>query len=132
MRQVEPVHELGVEAWDGKTGDGIDQKPTKLRQLDSRGLSRLQCHLFEESERVALKNFRPVHPVMRRVVPLAGLACVTRANPGLAVEGLQVIKMREQGAGVLGGLSLGQFVGGKRRGHAGDLDIEICGRLARP
>ena len=81
---------------------------------------------------MALKNFRPVHPVMRRVVPLARLAGVPRTNPGPAVEGLQMIKMREQGAGVLGGLSLGQFVGRKRRGHAGDLDIEICGCLARP
>ena len=28
--------------------------------------------------------------------------------------------------------TLGQFVGGQRRGHSGDLDIEICGRAARP
>ena len=73
---------------DCKTGDGVDQKPAKLRQLDPRGLRRLQCHLFEEIQRVALKDFRPVHPVMRCVIPFARLACITHANPGLAVEGL--------------------------------------------
>src|SRR5262245_11533743 len=88
-RQIETVHQLGVEARDREARDGVDEQGADILELDAGGLDGAERHLLEQGKRVVLEDFRPRLPTMSLVVPLGRLTSVAAVDAGIGVEAFE-------------------------------------------
>ena len=79
-----PVHELGIRLGIARLPVTVmTRSPPSSDGWTPAACVAFECHLFEEIQRVALKGFRPVHPVhaVRNAIRAAGMynACQPRS-----------------------------------------------------
>ena len=69
-RKSQPVHQLRIETWNGKPGDGVDDKRANIIEFDGRRLGRFESHLLEQVNRVALEDGGTRFPSMALMIPV--------------------------------------------------------------
>ena len=122
--ELEPVHQLGVEARDSKPGDGVHHQRVDVLERDAGIGDRRERHLFQQLKCMALKNFGARLPAVALVVPILGLAGEAILDPGIGVEPLEPGEMREHGLRPLGDVVLRDSVLRNPRGDAGNRHFE--------
>ena len=83
MRQLEAVHQLRIETWNGKPGDGVDDKRADIFEPDRGGFGGFERHLLQQVKRVALEDGGTRLPSMALVIPVRRLARVSSSIPVL-------------------------------------------------
>ena len=83
LRELEPVHQLGVEAWDGKAGDGVHHQRGHVLEPDASIGKGRESHLFQEGQRVTLEHFGARFPAMALVIPVLRLTRVASLDAGI-------------------------------------------------
>ena len=85
-RQVEPVHQLRIEARDRKPGNRVDDDGADIAKLDTGSGDGAKRHLLEQRQRVVLEDLRADLPAMVLVVPVRRLTGVAALDPGISEQ----------------------------------------------
>jgi hypothetical protein len=125
VRQLEPVHQLRIETWDGKPGDSVNNEHANIVEPDRRGLGRFESHLLQQLQRMTLEDGGTRFPAMTLVIPIRRLAGVAGLDPRIAIEAFEPREMRKNALRALGNLGLADFV--RRHGcdDRRDLNVEF-------
>ena len=83
MRQVEPVHQLRIETWNGKPSDGVDDKRANIVEPDRGAFCGFERYFLQQVKRVALEDCGTRFPPMVLVIPIRRLAGVSSSIPVL-------------------------------------------------
>ena len=125
MRQLEAVHQLRIETWNGKPGDGVDNEGTNIVEPDRGDFGGFERHLLQQVKRVALEDGGTRLPSMALVIPIRRLAGVQSLNPSIAIEAFKPGEMGKNFSSALGNLGLADSVFGHGRRDRRDLSVEL-------
>jgi len=92
---LESVHQLRIETWNGKPGDGVDDKGADVFEPNRGCFGGFKRHLLQQVERVALEDGCTRLPSMALIIPVWRLARVSSLNPGIDIEAFESREMRK-------------------------------------